>query len=86
MSQEQQQKKGTLRGVMPVCAEIVDWLRAELGRECADALVAKGKAGQGGFYFAEIGPDGVFREFGSSRKGRCVERDGRVVWKGGHGA
>lgn len=72
--------KGSLREVMPVAAELVDWLRGQLGREYADRLVLDGKQGRGGFYFAEIGPDGVFREFGSTRSGRRAElRAGAVV-------
>jgi hypothetical protein len=54
---------------MPETAEIVDWLRQQLGRQAADRIVLRGKQGLGGFYAAEIGPDGVFREFGSSRSG-----------------
>ena len=80
MSQEEE-KKGSLRQVMPVAAEIVDWLRQQLGQQAADAIVLKGKAGRGGFYVAEIGPDGVFREFGSTKGGRrCQLQEGRVVW------
>jgi hypothetical protein len=66
---------------MPMAAEWVDWLRAEFGKEYADAIVLKGKAGRGGFYVAEVGPDGVFREFGSTKGGRrCVLVDQKVVW------
>lgn len=76
----------SLRGVMPQTAEIVDWLRAELGREHADAIIAKGRAGKGGAYFAEIGPDGVLREFGSASDGRRVElHGGRLVLVGSKG-
>ena len=82
MSQEEE-KKGSLRALMPQTAEIVDWLRAELGQAQADAIVLKGKAGRGGFYVAEIGPDGVLREFGSTKGGqRCVQAGDRVVWQG----
>jgi hypothetical protein len=63
-------KPGSLREVMPQTAEMVDWLRAELGKEVADAIVAKGRAGKGGFYMAEVGPDGVLREFGSTQGGQ----------------
>jgi hypothetical protein len=62
-------QQGSLREVMPVAAELVDWLREQFGREFADKLVRQGQAGRGGFYVAEIGPDGVFREFGSTRSG-----------------
>ena len=65
---------------MPVAAELVDWLREQFGREYADKLVLQGKAGKGGFYVAEIGPDGVFRQFGSTKSGtRATEQDGKVV-------
>ena len=58
MSQEvKEQQQGSLRSVMPVAAELVDWLRVEFGKAYADALVLKGKAGRGGFYVAEIGPE-----------------------------
>lgn len=71
--------RGSLREVMPVAAELVDWLREQLGREYADRLVLDGKQGRGGFYVAEIGPDGVFREFGSTKSGRRAEiRCGKV--------
>lgn len=55
----------SLRGVMPQTAEIVDWLRGELGKEAADRIVLGGKAGRGTFRAVEIGPDGVERTFGS---------------------
>lgn len=53
---------------MPQTAAIVDWLRGEFGKEAAERTVLRGKT-RGGFYAAEIGPDGVFREFGKSRSG-----------------
>lgn len=72
--------KGSLRELMPVAAELVDWLREQFGKEYADKLVLDGKAGHGGFYVAEIGPDGVFREFGSTKSGQYASsRDGKVV-------
>jgi hypothetical protein len=67
--QGQGSKAASLRSTMPQTAELVDWLRAELGKQAADRIVLKGKQGKGGFYAAEIGPDGVLREFGSSRSG-----------------
>ena len=73
--------KGTLRGVMPLTAELVDDLRKLLGQEKADRLIAAGKAGRPVFYAAEVGPDGVLREFGSSPSGqRPALRDGALVW------
>ncbi len=56
-----------LRESMPATAEIVDWLRAELGQPRADAIVRKGMQGRGGFWALETGPDGVAREIGSRR-------------------
>ncbi|WP_428421942.1 hypothetical protein [Methylibium sp.] len=75
------QQQGSLREVMPGTAEVVDWLRSQIGKEAADRVVLKGKVGRGGFYMAEIGPDGVFREFGSTKSGRrLAATDGRLVW------
>lgn len=75
--------QGTLREVMPVTADLVDWLRGQLGKEAADAILLKGKQGKGGFYAAEIGPDGVFREFGSTARGArvVVKGDGTLQWQ-----
>lgn len=82
------QQQGSLREVMPVAAELVDWLREQFGKEYADRIVLDGKAGRGGFYVAEVGPDGVFREFGSTKSGaRAQLLDGKVqVIKGGQGS
>lgn len=64
---------------MPQTAELIDWLRAALGKDAADAIVLAGKHGKGGFYMAEVGPDGVLREFGSAIGGRRVLLvDGRL--------
>ena len=78
------QERGSLRELMPVAAEMVDWLRATLGKQAADKIVLAGKAGRGGFYVAEVGPDGVFREFGSCKSGRRAHQalDGGVTWSG----
>ena len=67
---------------MPHTAEIVDWLRVQLGMEAADRIVLKGRHGDGGFYAAEIGPDGVLQEFGSSGSGArvVVKADGGLQW------
>lgn len=54
-------QQGSLREVMPVAAELVDWLREQFGREFADKLVRQGQAGCGVFYVAEIGPDREMR-------------------------
>lgn len=63
-------KGDEMRLLMPETARIVDWLRSELGREAADAIVRRGMQGKGGFWVRERCPDGVVREFG----GRTVER------------
>jgi hypothetical protein len=60
-----EKKSGSLREVMPVTAEIVDWLRTQLGTAAADRIVQGGKAGRGSFWAREVGPDGQVREFGS---------------------
>jgi len=62
-----------LRTLMPFAAEVVDWLRVQLGRDAADTIVRRGMRGQGGFYVREAGPDGVVREFGSRSSGGRVE-------------
>jgi len=85
MQQQQGQgsKAASLRSTMPETAEIVDWLRQQLGRQAADRIVLKGKHGKGGFYAAEVGPDGVLREFGSTVSGQRVGLDGQgsMVWR-----
>lgn len=58
---------------MPQTAQLIDWLRGVLGRAAADAIVVAGKRGKGGFYMAEVGPDGVLREFGSTQGGRRAQ-------------
>lgn len=69
MPQETPKARGTLRELMPGTAEIVDWLRRELGQEAADRIVLGGKQGRGTFWAQERGPDGVVREFGSRHEG-----------------
>lgn len=83
-----QGKGGTLRQVMPQTAELVDWLREEFGAETADKILLRGKQGKGGFYAAEIGPDGVLREFGSTQDGRraTFDAEGRAQWSKGTAA
>lgn len=87
-NQEEGQAKGpakgkSLRDTMPQTANVVDWLRQEFGKEKADALVLQGKQGKGRFYAAEIGPDGLLREFGSTATGGRVvlSNDGLLQWK-----
>lgn len=58
-------KEGSLRELMPFTAEVVDWLRVQIGKEAADRIVLKGRQGKGCFKAVETGPDGVSREFGS---------------------
>ncbi len=59
--------KGRLREQMPATAEIVDWLRQQLGTAAADRIVLGGKQGKGTFWAQETGADGQVREFGSRR-------------------
>lgn len=68
---------------MPQTAELADWLRQEFGKDKADALMLKGKQGKGGFYAAELGADGVLREFGSTASGgrAAVGEDGAIQWR-----
>jgi hypothetical protein len=54
-----------MRDLMPRTAELVDWLRDQVGRDAADAIVRGGMQGRGTFWAQETGPDGVLREFGS---------------------
>lgn len=70
--------KGSLREQMPATAEIVDWLRQQLGTEAADRIVLAGKHGKGRFWAQETGADGQVREFGSRRQG--------TQWPAGKGA
>lgn len=75
-----EQAKGSLRGVMPQVAQVVDEMRQVLGKEWADRIVAGGQAGRGTFYAWEVGPDGVLRDFGSWHGGQRVQVvDGQVV-------
>jgi hypothetical protein len=74
-----------MREVMPATAAWVDALRAQFGRECIDALMLAGKRGRRVFYAAEVGPDGVLREFGTAPSGaRARVVDGKVVLGGGN--
>lgn len=60
-----EEPKGSLRELMPQSAEIVDWLRKELGTAWADRIVLGGKTGKGTCRLSETGPDGQHRVFGS---------------------
>lgn len=60
--------KDGMRELMPVTAQWVDQLRAELGAERIDAILRKAMKGQGGFWARETGPDGVVREFGRGKQ------------------
>jgi hypothetical protein len=74
-----------MREQMPTAAWLVDHLREWVGTEAANALLLRSKRGQvsrgqGGFYMAEVGPDGVLREFGTSVDGwRGQVVDGTLV-------
>ena len=63
---------------MPQTAEIVDWLREQLGKEAADRIVLGGKAGRGTFKAVETGPDGQQREFGSIKPTRWPAATGQT--------
>jgi hypothetical protein len=86
MSETKESKPQSLREVMPQTAAVIDELRREFaallgseeaGRRYVNGLVAKGARGEGGFYFAEVGPDGVAREYGSTVSGE------RAAWHPG---
>lgn len=78
-------KTGSLRESMPQVAQWIDELRAQFGKEAIDRIVLAGKRGERRFYAAEIGPDGVMREFGTAPsgrravKGRDIESGAEVV-------
>jgi len=64
---------------MPKTAELVDQLREAFGAEHIDGLMRQGKVGRGGFWAAEVGPDGELRQYGSRSDGKRAELvDGRV--------
>lgn len=72
----------SMRDTMPAAAALVDWMRGFLGAQAAAAIVKRGQAGRGGFYVAEIGPDGRLHEFGSTADGRrvvCTDA-GALAW------
>jgi hypothetical protein len=60
-------EKKDMRALMPVTADLVDWLRELLGRDRADERIKAAMQGRGGFWVQERGPDGVVREFGSRK-------------------
>lgn len=64
---------GSLRSVMPQTAAWIDWLRAELGQEVVADILRRAKAGKAVGYFAEVGPDGVLREWGTPAPGRRAQ-------------
>jgi hypothetical protein len=79
-STEAKPAAGSMRELMPQTADVVDWLRGFLGADKANERLAAAKRGEGGFYSAEIGPDGVLREYGSTDDGtRCVLDDQRRI-------
>lgn len=77
-------KKGTLRTLMPETAEIVDWLRVQLGEAEADRIVLGGKQGKGGFRVVEQCPDGVKRVFGSFRPTQWPGGPAEITDDGAH--
>lgn len=76
---------------MPIAAWLVDELRRKWGVEQVDALLRRSMRGdvgrqQGAFYCAEVGADGVLREFGTAPSGwRAELRGGRLVQVDRHG-
>lgn len=77
---------------MPATAALFAELRQSLGKDLVDGLVRRAAAGQPGVYVAELGRDGVQREFGRLASGRrCVlargDRPGevRAQWVDRHG-
>jgi hypothetical protein len=56
-------------------------MRRELDRSGPDGFDLK--QGKGGFYAAEVGPDGVLREFGSTASGAraVLGEDGTLQWQ-----
>jgi hypothetical protein len=64
---------------MPETAAFIDGLRKELGQAYVDKLLIAGKQGKPGCYFAEVGPDGVLREFGTPASRRAQVVDGELT-------
>ena len=74
----------SLKDEMPEVAAWVQSLRLAVGAPLVDAALRKAKSGKGGFYAAEVGPDGVLREFGQPLAGgRARLVDGALVRAGG---
>lgn len=71
------ERKGSMRQLMPDTAALVDELRQCFGQAHADRIVRDAMQGKPTMYAAEVGPDGVLREFGHAPSGR------RAVLQGG---
>jgi hypothetical protein len=70
-----------MREAMPQVAGMVDELRQVLGAQLIDGLLLRAKRGAPVFYAAEIGADGVLREFGRAPSGqRVIALGGVVQW------
>jgi len=68
---------------MPETAALVDELRAALGATIVDAILRATRRGGRSFYAAELGADGVLREWGRAPSGRrAVVQGGQVVLAG----
>lgn len=77
--------KGSMRELMPGTAALVDELRQAFGQAHADRIVRDAMQGKPTMYAAEVGPDGVLREFGRAPSGqRAVMQDGALLlpWEG----
>jgi len=73
--------RATIAQTMPLVPELAALLRAINGKDKADAQIRQAMQGGGRFYVAQIGPDGVLREFGSSTDGRRAALvDGQLQW------
>ena len=68
-----------LRATMPETAALVDALRQVWGAERTDELLRTARRGWAVFYAAELGADGVLREWGWAPSGRRARVVGGVV-------
>jgi hypothetical protein len=84
--EEKPHKAPSMRELMPGTAALVDELRASLGQAIVDRIVRDAMRGKPTMYAAEVGPDGVLREFGHAPSGRrAVMQDGELLlpWEQG---
>lgn len=70
----------SLQDHMPQTAGLVDELRDVLGATIVDAILRATVRGGRGFYAAELGADGVLRDWGRAPSGRqAAVQGGQVV-------